>query len=474
MSDYIIELVANFFALLSFESPAAAKVIGMFIFLMGELFLLFILISFLVALLQIYISKETIQKALTTPSKLLNSVLGAVLGSVTPFCSCSTIPLLVGLIKSKAPFSGMMSFLITSPILNPAIIVLFVTFFGVPATIIYAGFSFTFAVLVGYFLDKRGFDRYIKADAIKGYSPSSCCDTDKAKSPNAKTSCCDTEKPKTSCCDTAKADALQTLQPMQTLHPLQSSGHIGQGCCDSSEQKQSLQAMNTLQTMNNNTKPSCCDSEKTTVAPISSCCDQEKPVLAPISPCCDREKAVIAPVTPCCDTEKPVASSTPCCDTTKINTDGEEISYANFKGSFVKRNLIACKYALIDSVALFRKVLLYLVFGASIGAFIYGFVPEDLLSHFAGANNLFAVPVAAVLGIPMYIRTETMIPIASVLVAKGVGLGTMVALIIGGAGASIPEVSLLSSIFKKQLVFTFLLCVFVIATFTGFAFNLFL
>ncbi len=132
------------------------------------------------------------------------------------------------------------------------------------------------------------------------------------------------------------------------------------------------------------------------------------------------------------------------------------------------------KYAMRDAVKLFKQVMLFLVVGAGIGAFIYGFVPTDLLAEFAGADNFIAVPLAAVLGIPMYIRTETMIPIASVLVAKGVGLGTMVALIIGGAGASIPEVSLLGSIFKKQLVITFLICIFTVATLTGFAFNIFI
>ena len=56
----------------------------------------------------------------------------------------------------------------------------------------------------------------------------------------------------------------------------------------------------------------------------------------------------------------------------------------------------------------------------------------------------------------MYIRTETIIPIASILIGKGVAHGTMIALIIGGAGASIPEVLLLGSIFKKKMVIAFL------------------
>ena len=130
-----------------------------FLMLFGELFGLFIGISFVVALLQVYISQERIKRILTTPRKGLNSVLGALLGAVTPFCSCSTIPVLVGLFKSGAPFCGAISFLLTSPILNPAIITLMLAFFGVKATVVYSVFTFAFAVVMGLVLDKAGFEK---------------------------------------------------------------------------------------------------------------------------------------------------------------------------------------------------------------------------------------------------------------------------------------------------------------------------
>ena len=139
-----------------------------FLMLFGELFGLFIGISFVVALLQIYISQDRIKRILTTPKKGLNSVLGALLGAVTPFCSCSTIPVLVGLFKSGAPFCGAISFLLTSPILNPAIITLMLAFFGVKATIIYAVFTFVFAVVMGLILDKAGFAKYVKNVTVTG------------------------------------------------------------------------------------------------------------------------------------------------------------------------------------------------------------------------------------------------------------------------------------------------------------------
>ena len=291
-----------------------------FLMLFGELFGLFIGISFVVALLQIYISQERIKRILTTPRKSLNSVLGALLGAVTPFCSCSTIPVLVGLFKSGAPFCGAISFLLTSPILNPAIITLMLAFFGVKATIIYTIFTFIFAVVMGLVLDKAGFEKEVKNVSVTG-------------------------------------------------------GH----------------------------------------------------------------------------------------------QDG--VTWETLQGNFWQKQWQAMKISLKDALGLFKGVVGYLLLGAGIGAFIYEFVPTDLLAKFAGANNLWAVPLAAIVGIPMYIRTETMIPIASILIAKGVAPGVMIALILGGAGASIPEVSLLNSIFKKKMVIAFVLCIFAVATITGYVFN---
>ncbi|MFR1167696.1 MAG: permease, partial [Adlercreutzia equolifaciens] len=124
-------------------------------------------------------------------------------------------------------------------------------------------------------------------------------------------------------------------------------------------------------------------------------------------------------------------------------------------------------------IGLFKGVVGWLLLGAGIGAFIYGFVPTELLEGLAGADNLWAIPLAAVIGIPMYIRVETMIPIAGILMEKGVSAGVVIALILGGAGCSIPEVSLLNSIFKKPMVVTFVLCILLVAIGTGFAFTLF-
>jgi hypothetical protein len=110
--------------------------------------------------------------------------------------------------------------------------------------------------------------------------------------------------------------------------------------------------------------------------------------------------------------------------------------------------------------------------GAGIGAFIHGFVPTEIISRIAGPNNPLAVPVAAIIGIPIYIRAETMIPIGLALIEKGMSVGAVLALVIGGAGASIPELTLLAAIFEKKLLAAFVLTIFTIAVAAGYLANL--
>jgi len=104
----------------------------------------------------------------------------------------------------------------------------------------------------------------------------------------------------------------------------------------------------------------------------------------------------------------------------------------------------------------FKKVLPYLIGGIALGSMIYGFMPTEFVSAMASDNNPLAVPIAAIIGIPLYIRAEAVIPLSAALAAKGMGLGAVMALIIGSAGASLTEVILLKSIFKNQMIVAFL------------------
>lgn len=120
----------------------------------------------------------------------------------------------------------------------------------------------------------------------------------------------------------------------------------------------------------------------------------------------------------------------------------------------------------------FRGVFNYLIIGVAIGAVIYGYLPGDFVVRVAGPQNPLAIPVAAIIGIPLYVRAETVIPIAVALTEKGMSLGAIIALVVGGAGMSIPEMSMLAGIFKTRLVAVFVGVVFCTAVAAGLAFNL--
>ena len=122
----------------------------------------------------------------------------------------------------------------------------------------------------------------------------------------------------------------------------------------------------------------------------------------------------------------------------------------------------------------FRAILIYLLIGVAIGAIVYEYIPESFVFMYAGPNNPFAVPVAAIIGIPLYIRAETAIPIAVSLMQKGMSVGASMALIIGGAGMAIPEMSMLASIFKKKFVVIFIGVIFATAVAGGYMFDILL
>lgn len=121
-----------------------------------------------------------------------------------------------------------------------------------------------------------------------------------------------------------------------------------------------------------------------------------------------------------------------------------------------------------------RPILGYLLIGVALGAGIYGYMPQEFVLKIAGPDNMFAIPVAAVLGIPLYIRAETAIPIGVALMTKGMSIGTVIALVIGGAGMAIPEMTMLASIFRKNLVAMIVAVIFFTAVITGYLFNILL
>ena len=281
-----------------------------FVMLFFELFILFIIVSFIVSIIQQIVSEEKIKYFLSKPNQAINYILRMAFGAMTPFCSCSTIPILAGLLNSKVPFGPAMSFLIASPLMNPLMIFMLWALLGWKVAVVYFIVLAIFSVLTGLVFSKMNLSKSYKGVNVKG------------------------------------------------------------------------------------------------------------------------------------------------------------------DGFFANKNGSRFKQALNDAWAFLYPMIPYLFIGVFIGAFIYGFVPETFITKYASGGGIISVFIASIIGIPMYIRPETMLPIAEALASKGMSLGTVVALIIGGAGASIPEVVLLSKLFKKKFVISFVIAILVVAISTGLIVNI--
>ena len=117
------------------------------------------------------------------------------------------------------------------------------------------------------------------------------------------------------------------------------------------------------------------------------------------------------------------------------------------------------------------KVLPYILIGIAIGAVIHGYAPADFLATIAGPDNPFAVPIAVLIGIPLYSNAAGMIPIMEVLTSKGMAMGTALAFMMAVIGLSLPEMIILRKVIKLKLILIFAGIMFVAITMTGYLFN---
>lgn len=295
----------------------------MFIQLFLELTVLFLAISFAVGVINQKLPAEKIQSILGG-RRGRGYFVAAGLGAVTPFCSCSTIPMLVGLLKARAGFGPIMTFLFTSPLLNPIVIALFIPVLGLSVTIWYALLALTVSIAAGVIMQTLGFDRYIKQEML----------LEKRQSCSNPKSC--------------GAAVAETIEPSIWQKAWQ------------------------------------------------------------------------------------------------------------------------------ECWEMFMQMMPYMIIAMAIGAVVHGFVPAEYFSEVAGPENPYAVPTAAVIGIPLYIRVTALLPLIGSFMAKGVSIGAIIALVIGSGGASLPELILLKKLFKAPLLIAFLVVIFVMAIIGGYAFNFFL
>lgn len=111
--------------------------------------------------------------------------------------------------------------------------------------------------------------------------------------------------------------------------------------------------------------------------------------------------------------------------------------------------------ALRFAMVLFKKIIPYVLLGALISGVSAAYLPSELVEKYVGGDNILSIIFAAIIGVPLYLRIEMAIPLLKVLIVKGMGLGPAMALIIGGTGASLPEIALVSSVLKPKAVIAF-------------------
>ncbi|HED6807887.1 TPA: organoarsenical efflux permease ArsP, partial [Campylobacter jejuni] len=304
-----------------------------FLYLFTELSVLFIAISFLVSIInQKY---EGIFKKQLAGDKISSYFKAIFLGALTPFCSCSTIPLLRAFLEAKVKLSVALAYLFTSPLINPIIFsMLFITF-GLKLSLTYVVFLVFLIFIVSFVFSK------FKEESFLKHIPKN-----------------------------TKSNIFT-----QTTH--NSSNFIFK-------------------------QKSCCANT------------QDKPKNITI----------------------------------------------NYKELFK------------ESLKNYKKLLPYIVVAVFIGAFIHGFIPQEILQKYLNGNEILSIVLAAFLGIFLYLRVETIIPIGLVLLQMGISQGVIMSFLIAGAGCSLPELILLKQMFKIKFLFLFVMIILGVAISFGIFINL--
>jgi len=284
-----------------------------------KIIFLLLLMTILMGIVNSYLPIEKIKNFLTKRNWYgLDHLLASLFGAITPFCSCSSIPLFMGFLKGGIPLGVTLSFLITSPLVNEVALALFIGIFGLKVTLIYAISGILLGTIVGYILGKMNLEKYLEDWVV-----------------------------------------------------------------------QSLQ--------------------------------------------------------------------------TKIqNTDLAEGSL-----SFSERLPEIIKEALNIT----KGVIPYLFIGIGLGALIHGFIPTGYFEAYITKNNPLAVPLAVILGVPMYANATSVIPILQALVEKGIPLGTALAFSMAVVGLSLPEATLLKKVMKTKLIAIYFGSVSISIIFLGYFFN---
>jgi hypothetical protein len=302
---------------LTFSHNTLGEVINYFIYDVIKILLLLSIIIFLVSIIRTFLPPEKVRNILSGKRTYTGNVIASLLGIITPFCSCSAIPLFLGFVQAGVPLGTTFSFLVASPMINEVALVLLLGLFGWKIALIYITSGLVIAIFSGIVIGR--------------------------------------------------------IKPENLIEPF-----VFQGV---------------------------------------------------------RSSAINLPTM----------------------SRSERIKYAG-----------------IYTLDILKKVWPYILIGIAIGAWIHGYVPTDFLVKYAGNDKWYAVPLAVLIGIPLYSNAAGIIPLVSALTEKGVSMGTTLAFMMSVTALSLPEFMILKKVMKLKLIIIFASIVGLGIMLTGLLFNLIL
>lgn len=291
------------------------EAVHFFLYDTPKVFLLLTLVVFVMGIIRSYFSPENTRALLSGKREGLGNIFAALLGIVTPFCSCSAVPLFIGFLSAGVPLGVTFSFLISAPMINEIALALLFSLFGWKVAGLYLVLGLSVAIFAGFMIGRLKLEHYLEDWVL--------------------------EMPK--------------INAMLESNVIFFNDRINQG-----------------------------------------------------------------------------------------------------------------KQAVID---ILKKVWLYIILGIAVGAGIHGYVPQDLMASFMGKETWWSVPLAVILGIPMYANAAGIIPIVEALLAKGAALGTVLAFMMSVIALSLPEMIILRNVLKPTLIAIFISIVGLGILIVGFLFN---
>jgi len=297
------------------QKSLLGSALNFFIYDSIKIFILLFVIIFLVSYLRSFLSPEKMRDFLTKRFTIIGNILAALFGIITPFCSCSAVPLFIGFVESGVPLGVTFSYLISAPMVNEVAIIMLFGLFGFPVALLYTISGITIAVVVGFLMGKMHLEPFVEDYVWK-----------------------------------IKAGSMEVNQKL----------------------------------------------------------------------------------------------------------------------SFKER----VNQAYLYTLDLIKKVYPYVLIGVGVGALIHGYAPEKFLSQIAGRSNILAVPIAVLIGVPLYSNAAGTIPIVQSLISKGLPMGTALAFMMSVTALSFPEMIILRKVLKPKLLGIYIAILTIGIIFTGYFFNL--